>query len=163
MDKKKRLILCSTVFLLLLTTGYAQQSAPDTSTRKPSQGLQIGGWDGTQFNFAKVDSSGNISTSGGGGGSSSITVFQGAAHEANSQVTASTSAATLIAARATRRSCLIKNTDATITVYIGAATVTAGNGMPLKAGESVSISAVTLVQVIAASGSPVVAVFDEYD
>ena len=87
----------------------------------------------------------------------------GAAHQANSQVSATTTAGTLIVARPTRRSCLIRNTDASITVYIGAATVTTGNGMPLKAGESTVVTAITLLQVIAASGSPVVAVFDEYD
>jgi hypothetical protein len=89
--------------------------------------------------------------------------MSGAAHEANSQVTATGTAGTLIIARATRVGCLIKNTDASITVYIGAATVTAANGMPLKAGESVVVSAQTLIQVISASGSPVVAVFDEYN
>lgn len=87
----------------------------------------------------------------------------GAARQANSQVTASTTAGTLIVARATRRGCLIRNLDATISVYIGAATVTSSNGMLLKAGESVVVSGVTLYQVIAASGSPVVAVIDEYD
>lgn len=87
----------------------------------------------------------------------------GTAHEANSQVTASTTAGTLIVARATRRGCLIRNLDAAISVYIGAATVTSSNGMILTAGESVVVSGVTLYQVIAASGSPVVAVMDEYD
>lgn len=96
----------------------------------------------------------------GGGGSGSTA---GAAHEANSQVTASTSAGTLVIARPTRRTCLVRNTDAAINVYIGGATVTNANGMILKPGESTVITAVTLWQVIAASGSPVVAVVDEYD
>jgi hypothetical protein len=87
----------------------------------------------------------------------------GAAHQANSQVTASNVAGTLIAARPTRRSCLIRNMDTSITVYLGAATVTSANGMQLKAGESVVVTAITLLQAIAASGSPVIAVFDEYD
>lgn len=78
------------------------------------------------------------------------------------QVTAG-AAGTLVIARATRRIVTIKNTDAAITVYIGPATVTAGNGMPLKAGESISVRWVGLVQVLAASGSPVVAYLDEYD
>lgn len=87
----------------------------------------------------------------------------GAANVANSQVTASTTAGTLVIARPTRVSCLVRNLDAAITVYIGKATVTAANGMPLKAGESVVISAVTLWQVIAASGTPTVAILDEYN
>lgn len=91
------------------------------------------------------------------------TVAVGATNEANSQVATSTAAATLVIARPTRVSCLVRNLDATITVYIGKATVTAGNGMPLKAGESVVITAVTLWQVIAASGTPTVAVIDEYN
>lgn len=87
----------------------------------------------------------------------------GAAHEANSQVATSTTAGTLIIARPTRVGCLIKNLDATITIYIGAATVTSANGMPLKAGESVVVTAQTLYQVIAASGTPTVAVLEEFN
>ena len=87
----------------------------------------------------------------------------GAANLATSQVTASGTAGTVAIARPTRRQVTIKNTDAAITVYIGPATVTSGNGMPLKAGESITVRSVVLVQVIAASGSPVVAVMDEYD
>lgn len=96
-------------------------------------------------------------------GSFSASAATGAVNVANSQVTTSTTAGTLIAARPTRVSCLIRNTDAAITVYIGKATVTAGNGMPLKAGDSVVVTAQVLWQVIAASGTPVVAVADEYN
>jgi hypothetical protein len=78
-------------------------------------------------------------------------------------VTASGTPGTLVAARATRRYVTIKNLDAAISVYVGAATVTAGNGMPLKAGESVSLDCTVLVQVLAASGSPVVAFIEVYD
>jgi hypothetical protein len=79
------------------------------------------------------------------------------------QVATSGSAGTLVAANATRRRCLIKNTDATITVYVGPATVTTANGMPIKAGESAEITATALIQVIAASGTPTVAYSDESD
>lgn len=98
-----------------------------------------------------------------GGAFVSIKELKGAANNAVSQVASSTTAATLAIARATRRSITIKNTDAAITVYVGPATVTAGNGMPLKAGESISKTWVGLVQVIAASGTPTVAIDDEYD
>ena len=87
----------------------------------------------------------------------------GPANFTNAQVTTSTTAATLAAARATRRSVLVKNIDATITIYIGAATVTAANGVPLKPGESVVLNTTGLIQAIAASGTPVVAYFEEYD
>lgn len=101
----------------------------------------------------------------GGGGSSTVSLV-GAAHAASSHVTASTSASTLAIARATRRSCLFRNLDASINVWIGPATVTSGtggNGMILKPGESIPVTAITLWQVIAESGSPIIAVTDEYD
>lgn len=131
-------------------------SAIDTSNGGgvPPNGVQIGGVgaDG-KFHFILTDNTGALNSS------SSL----GAANQANSQVATSTSAATLVIARPTRVGCLVKNTDATITVYIGKATVTSANGMPLKAGESVVVTAQTLIQVIAASGTPTVAVFDEFN
>ena len=87
----------------------------------------------------------------------------GAIQAAPSQVTASITASTLVIARKTRTSCLVRNTDATISVYIGTATVTSANGMILKAGESVVITGQNLWQVIAASGSPVIAIIDEFN
>jgi hypothetical protein len=87
----------------------------------------------------------------------------GAAHLATGQVASSTTAGTLVIARSTRTSVLFRNLDATISVYIGPATVTSGNGMLLKAGESVSFTDVGLIQVIAASGTPTIAFADEYN
>lgn len=86
-----------------------------------------------------------------------------AANLDTNQVTASTTAGTLVIARPTRLSVLFRNLDAAISVYVGKATVTAGNGMLLRAGESVVFSSVGLIQVIAASGNPVVAYADEYN
>lgn len=88
---------------------------------------------------------------------------QGAANYANGQVTATGTAGTLLAARTTRRSAVFVNTDTSITVYIGKATVTSANGLPLKAGQSISIDSNQLIQVISASGSPVVAYMETYD
>ena len=82
---------------------------------------------------------------------------------ATGQVTLSTTAGTMVAANATRRRCVVKNTDAAITITCGPATVTTGNGMPLKAGESTEFTATTLIQCIAASGTPVAAYLDESD
>ena len=82
---------------------------------------------------------------------------------ATGQVTLSNVAGTMVAANATRRRCIIKNTDAAITITCGPATVTAGNGMPIKAGESHEFTATPLIQCIAASGSPVAAYSDESD
>lgn len=87
----------------------------------------------------------------------------GAANIATNQVALSVTAGTLVAARATRRSVMIKNLDPSIKVYIGPATVTVANGMELKGGESVSVDWVGLIQGIAASGTPTVAYMETYD
>jgi hypothetical protein len=73
---------------------------------------------------------------------------------ATGQVATSTTAATLVAARAGRRSVVIRNMDATIVVYVGPATVTAANGYALAGGGSVTLETSALIQVIAASGTP---------
>lgn len=87
----------------------------------------------------------------------------GASNLSTGQLTTSTTAGTLVVARATRTSVLFRNLDTSISVYIGPATVTSGNGIPLKAGESVPFTFVGLIQVIAASGTPIVAYADEYN
>lgn len=87
----------------------------------------------------------------------------GAPNYANGQVATSTTAGTLIAVRATRRSVTVVNLDSAITVYIGAATVTSSNGFPLRAGQSISIDTTALIQVISASGTPTVAYMESYD
>lgn len=81
---------------------------------------------------------------------------------ANGQVAMSVSAATIVAARATRRGVIIKNLSTTISVYIGIATVTAANGFELKAGESVPIDFTGLIQGIAASATPTVSYIETY-
>lgn len=86
----------------------------------------------------------------------------GAPSIASGQVTAG-AAATLVAARATRRSVSIFNTDATNGVYIGPATVTALNGMLLPARGSISVDTTALIQCIAAAGSPVVTYLEVFD
>lgn len=79
------------------------------------------------------------------------------------QATASTSAAS-IAARPDRRGIVIRNLDAAITIYVsGAPLVSSSNGMPLKAGESISIDTAAAVFYVAASGSPVIAYLETYD
>ena len=85
-----------------------------------------------------------------------------AAIVANGQVALSVAEATVVEARATRRSVLIRNLDVTISVYIGIATVSAANGMLLKAGESITLYNTALIQGIAASGTPIVAYIEEY-
>jgi hypothetical protein len=77
-------------------------------------------------------------------------------------VATSTTAGTVAVARPTRASLTIKNIDGTITVYIGPATVSSTNGMEILAGESITVTAPILWQVIAASGTPNVQIIDEY-
>lgn len=93
----------------------------------------------------------------------SVRSVKGAANLATGQVALSTTAATAVVARPTRRGVTLKNLDAAITIYYGPATVTAGNGMELKPGESTVVTWVGLIQAIAASGTPTIAVADEYD
>ncbi len=81
---------------------------------------------------------------------------------ANAQVALSTTAATILIARATRKQATIRNLDTAISIYIGVATVTAANGMLLKPGESLDIFGGVLIQGIAASGTPSVAYVDQY-
>lgn len=88
---------------------------------------------------------------------------QGAANIATGQVVASTTSGQLVASRATRRSVAIKNIDTAITVYYGAGTVTSATGFPLKPGESQSVDTVAAVNVIAPSGTPIVAYVETYD
>lgn len=89
---------------------------------------------------------------------------KGAANLASSQATSTGTAATLVAARATRRSVLIRNTDSANSVWVGPATVTTSNGFLIKAGESVPFTWVGLLQIIDdASNHAVVCVADEYD
>jgi hypothetical protein len=104
------------------------------------------------FPWYRLDAFGNIQT-----------ITPAAGNVANSQVTATGSAATLLAARATRRYALIRNLDNTLSGYAGATTVTSANGMRIDAGESKRWDSTALCQIIAPSGGPVFAVEDYYD
>jgi hypothetical protein len=86
----------------------------------------------------------------------------GASSIANGQVSTSTTAANIVSSRSTRRYVTIKNLDSTITVYVGVATVSAANGMPLAAGESITLDCTAAIQGIAASGTPAVAYLEVY-
>ena len=78
----------------------------------------------------------------------------------NGQVTANTTAATLIASNASRKCVILKNIG-TVTVYIGKATVTTANGFPLAPQESFTDDETTaLWQGITASSSTTVAVIE---
>lgn len=87
----------------------------------------------------------------------------GAANLSQTQVTSTAAATTLVVARPTRRSVLLRNLDTANSVWIGPATVTTGNGMLLKAGESLPYTWVGLLQVIDNGSHAIVSIADEYD
>jgi hypothetical protein len=121
-------------------------------------GYPGGGSDGTYIRTFLTDPSGRLYVN-----VNSLATPVGPGHFVTSQVATSTTAGTLAVARPTRTSVTFVNMDASITVYIGPATVTAGNGFPLLAGQSITLYTTALIQVIAASGTPTVAVGDEYN
>jgi len=89
-----------------------------------------------------------------------------AANYAVTRSTATTSAATWVAARAKRRAVTLYNLDTSITVYFkegGAPAVTAANGFPLGPGQSKVVNTTASIQVIAASGTPAIVADEEYD
>ena len=70
----------------------------------------------------------------------------------------STSAEELLPARTQTYRTTIKNLDSSITVYVGHSdAVSSSNGMPLRAGESISLYTTAAIYMIAASGTPTVA------
>lgn len=92
-----------------------------------------------------------------------VIIPKGSPSYASNQVSSSTSSGALLAARSTRRSVKLKNTDESITVYIGSGTVTSSNGYPLLAGQEITLTITTAINVIAASGTPSIAYLEEYD
>jgi hypothetical protein len=73
----------------------------------------------------------------------------------------STTAATIVPYHPTRKSVIVKNLGS-VAVYVGPATVTAGNGFELRAGESVTLETRALIQGLAASGTPSVCYVETY-
>lgn len=87
----------------------------------------------------------------------------GGSQIATANVATSTAAGVAAAARAGRRSVTVKNTDTSITVYLGGSGVTTGTGLPLLAGESITLETAAAVYAIAASGTPALRVVEIYD
>lgn len=85
----------------------------------------------------------------------------GAPKFAASQNALSTNDEEILAARPQRISALIRNTDASITVYIGAEGVDS-TGFSLPAGASVTLTTTASVWAVAASGTPTIAIWEEY-
>ena len=93
-----------------------------------------------------------------------ISIFTGAANMFNGQVTATTTPATLVAARPTRRSVSIRHiSSSNINVYFGNPVVSSSNGMLLRSLDSISVDYTGLIQVVAGSNSVNVAYVETYD
>lgn len=87
---------------------------------------------------------------------------QGATSIASGQVAPTNSAATLIAARETRKRVVFVN-HGTVDVYVGPATVTTSNGLKIAIGASLTLYTTALVQAITASGTGAVHYVEEFD
>lgn len=90
---------------------------------------------------------------------------QGSTAIATAQVNISNTAATLVAARDTRKRVVIVNRQSTA-VFVGPATVTTSNGFQIDPGASLTVYTTALIQGItaAASGaSEEVSILEEYD
>lgn len=89
---------------------------------------------------------------------------QGSTAIATGQVVPTTTAATLLAARDTRKRVIFVNNGST-DAYIGPATVTTSNGILLPVGASLMLYTTALTQAIIASGTMTGAVhyLEEYD
>lgn len=72
-------------------------------------------------------------------------VVEGGTAFANGHVSISNSAATLVAARETRKTLLIVNYQ-TVPIYVGVATVTTSNGVRLDPGASMVFNSTALIQ-----------------
>lgn len=81
---------------------------------------------------------------------------------ATGQVAPTNSAATLLAARDTRKTCVFVN-HGTVDVYVGPATVTTSNGLKLPPGASLEFPCTALIQAITASGTGSVHYLEVYD
>jgi hypothetical protein len=75
---------------------------------------------------------------------------QGGTGWATGQSAVTASAATLVAARETRKYATILN-GSNVTIYVGPATVTTGNGFALVPGAAITLPTTVLIQQIAAS------------
>lgn len=87
---------------------------------------------------------------------------QGSTAIATGQVSVSTTSGTLVSARDTRKGLLLVNRGSA-GVYVGTGTVTAGTGLLLQAGDSLTINTTAQVNAIAASGTQAVHYLEEYD
>ena len=98
------------------------------------------------------------------GAETAVDVTQSGGSVATAQNALSTTAEEAFAARSTRRSGIIQNLDATITMYVGAnGQVSSTTGARLLAGESMPWYSTRAVWMVAASGTPSAAFIEFFD
>jgi len=74
----------------------------------------------------------------------------------------STTAEIVLAARPSRISAILLNTDAAIDMYVGDSAVDS-TYFPLKPGASVTVTTIAAVYAVAASGTPTLAIYEEFN
>lgn len=89
-------------------------------------------------------------------------IDQGGTAFATGQVAPTNAAATLLAARETRKSATFTNFG-TVDVYVGPATVTTANGHKVEPGGSLTLETTALVQAITAAGTGSIHYVESYD
>lgn len=77
---------------------------------------------------------------------------QGSTSIASGQVTPTTTAATLLAARDTRKRMILTN-NSSVDVWVGPATVTTANGFKIPVGYTLTLYTTALIQVIISTGT----------
>lgn len=90
---------------------------------------------------------------------------QGSSALANAQTNVTNTAATLLAARDTRKKAIIVNNQLA-SIFVGIATVTTANGFEIKPGASLALTTTALIQGItsaASGGTEKTHTFEEYD
>jgi len=85
----------------------------------------------------------------------------GAANIATAQAAPTTTAANIVAVRATRTRLILVN-HGTVDVYVGPATVTTANGLKISPGASLAVVVTSAVQGITASGTGAIHSLEEY-
>lgn len=85
----------------------------------------------------------------------------GATSFASSTNTLSVTAEVVLAARPNRIAAILRNIDASITIYVGDSAVDS-TYFSLPAGASISLTTTAAVYAVAASGTPTLAIWEEY-
>lgn len=95
----------------------------------------------------------------------SVAVTQGAGANnlSTTQVATATTQVSLANSRPTRKSIVFENLDAAITIYVGPTGITSSTGYPIPFGQARVFTWTGQFFAVSASGTPLMAVSDEFD